>query len=158
MVRSLPLDPQPTARQTREILFHVGHELSAIGARVDHSVIGGFAFWMPPPWRLAAGGVSSAISSGRVTIGANAGEPWRVRYELRFTALLGLVLTLSALLILIGLDRWPHGRLINAQIALWSVAYVLPYFGADYTFRRWLDRTCAAAPVTRSDRRGSIQA
>jgi hypothetical protein len=151
VIRSLPLEPQPTARQTREILFHVGHELAALGARVDHSLIGGFRFRMPPAWALAptAPRFFMAITAGRVTIGANAGDPWQVRYELKFTGMLFLVTSLSVLLILIGIPGWPRGRLLDSELALWAVAYVTPYLIADLHFRRWLRRTCAAAPVTK---------
>jgi hypothetical protein len=151
VIRSLPLEPQPTARQTREILFHVGHELAAIGARVDHTLIGGFRFWMPPIWQV--GGRNRRffvpISAGRVTIGANAGDPWQVRYELRFTGLLLLVTSLSILLIVIGIPGWKRVELLDSEVALWTVAYALPYVVADLHFRRWLRRTCAATPVTR---------
>jgi hypothetical protein len=157
VIRSITLEPQPTARQTREILFHVGHELAALGARVDHSLIGGFRFRMPPSWSLARGAPRffMALSAGRVTIGANAGEPWQVRYELKFTGLLFLVISVSVLLILIGIPGWPRGRLLDSQIALWTIAYVMPYFVADLHFRRWLRRTCADAPVTKLPARGS---
>lgn len=151
MIRSLPLEPQPTARQTREILFHVGHELAALGARVDHTLIGGFRFWMPPVWRLANGSPRFflPIAAGRVTIGANAGDPWQVRYELKFTGLLLLVTALSILLIVIGIPGWRRGELLNSEVALWTVVYALPYVVADLNFRRWLRRACVAAPVTR---------
>jgi hypothetical protein len=157
VIRSLPLEPQPTARQTREILFHVGHELAALGARVDHSLIGGFRFRMPPAWQLAKGSPKFflAVSSGRVTIGANAGDPWQVRYELRFTGLLLLVTSLSLMLILLAVPGWARGRLLDSQLALWTIAYALPYLLADTYFRRWLKNACAAAPVTRVTARGS---
>ena len=54
MLGSLPLSPQPTARETREIAFRLGHELAARGAKVHHDVIGGFRFQMAAPWRRAA--------------------------------------------------------------------------------------------------------
>jgi hypothetical protein len=151
VIRSLPLDPQPTARQTREILFHVGHELAALGARVDHTLIGGFRFWMPPIWRLANGSPRFfvPISAGRVTIGANAGDPWQVRYELKFTGLLLLVTLLSISLIVIGIPGLKRVELLDSEVALWMIAYALPYVVADLHFRRWLRRTCAAAPVDR---------
>jgi hypothetical protein len=157
VIRSLPLEPQPTARQTREILFHVGHELAALGARVDHSLIGGFRFRMPPAWDLAKGspGLFMAISSGRVTIGANAGDPWQVRYELKFTGLLLLVTALSLMLILLGVPGWARIRLLDSQLALWGIAYALPYTLADTYFRRWLKNACAAAPVTKTLAKGS---
>jgi hypothetical protein len=150
VIRSLALCPQPTARQTREILFHVGHELAALGARVDHTLIGGFRFRLPPAWELAKSSPKffMAISSGRVTIGANAGDPWQVRYELKFTGLLLLVTSLSLMLFLTGLPSWLRVRMLDTQLALWSIAYAIPYVVADSNFRRWLNRTCAAAPVT----------
>lgn len=157
MIRSLPLEPQPTARETREILFHVGHELAARGARVDHSLIGGFRFRMPPAWTLAKGSPKffMAISSGRVTIGANAGDPWQVRYELKFTGLLLLVTALSLMLILLGVPGWARIRLLDSQLALWGFAYALPYLLADTYFRRWLRQACAAAPMTKVPAKGS---
>jgi hypothetical protein len=155
VIRSFPLDPQPTARQTREILFHIGHELSAIGAHVDHSLIGGFRFRMPPFWKMRRLRFLLPVSSGRVTIGADSGEPWRVRYELKFTALLTLVIALSALLIVLGL-HWTHGRLLDVLIGLWAIIYAIPYAAADAQFRRWLVATCAAAPVTRIERPRSL--
>lgn len=157
MIRSLPLEPQPTPRQTREILFHVGHELAALGARVDHSLIGGFRFRMPPAWGLAKGSPKffMFLSSGRVTIGANAGDPWQVRYELKFTGLLLLVTSLSVMLILLGVPTWARARMLDSQLALWIIAYALPYLLADAYFRRWLKQACAAAPVTRASPRGS---
>ena len=158
MIRSLPLEPQPTARQTREILFHVGHELAALGGRVDHSLIGGFRFRMPPVWQVAKGspGFFMVISSGRVTIGANGGEPWQLRYELKFTALLLLVTALSILLVLLAIPGWPRGRLLQSQFALWTIAYLIPYVFADLQFRRWLRRASTAAPVTAVATRGSL--
>ena len=106
---------------------------------------------MPPAWELAKASPKffMAVSSGRVTIGANAGDPWRVRYELKFTGLLLLVTSLSLMLLLLGVPGWARGRLLDSQIALWSIAYALPYLFADAYFRRWLKNTCAAAPVTR---------
>jgi hypothetical protein len=158
VIRSLPLYPQPTARQTREILFHVGHELAALGARVDHTLIGGFRFRLPPAWELAKDSPKffMAISSGRVTIGANAGDPWQVRYELKFTGLLLLVTALSLALFLLGLPAKLHARMLDSQLALWAIAYAIPYVVADTSFRRWLSRTCVEAPVTTPVARGSV--
>jgi hypothetical protein len=155
MLRSLPLDPQPTARQTREILFHVGHEMVAMGAEVDHTLIGGFRFRMPPVWRLRHFTYLLAVTSGRITIGADSGEPWRVRYELRYTGLFVLILLVSGVIVAAGL-QWRHGRLLDALIALWGVAYALPFFVVDRQFRLWLADACASAPVTRGERHGSL--
>src|SRR5262249_6007772 len=126
------------------------------GARVDHSLIGGFRFRMPPLWGLAKGTPKffMAISSGQVTIGANAGDPWQVRYELKFTGLVLFVIPLSLGLIVPG-PRWARGRILDTQLGLWTIAYAIPYLLADSYFRRWLKNTCAAAPVTRTPTRGS---
>lgn len=147
MLRSLPLDPQPTARQTREILVHIGHELAALGARVDYSVIGGLRFRMPPPWRNRSADSFLAISSGRVMIGADSGEPWRVRYELKFTLLAWLVLAVVAALLAVGL-RWQRGHLADTLLLIWCIGYLVPIAAADRLFRRWLAETCHSAPRT----------
>ena len=62
---------------------------------------------------------------------------------------------MSLMLILLGVPAWARGRLLDSQLALWAVAYALPYLLADAYFRRWLRHACAAAPVTRASARGS---
>jgi hypothetical protein len=147
VLRSLPLEPQPTARQTLEILVHVGHELAALGARVDYKVIGGLRFRMPPPWRSRRGDAFLVISSGRVMIGADSGEPWRVRYQLQFTLLSWIVLAVVAGLLAVGL-RWQSFHLAETLIAIWCVGYLIPVAAADRLFRRWLAEKCREAPRT----------
>jgi hypothetical protein len=147
VLRSLPLEPQPTARQTLEILVHIGHELAALGARVDYSVIGGLRFRMPPPWHGRRRDAFLAISSGRVMIGADSGGPWRVRYELRFTLVAWIILAIVAGLFAVGL-RWQRGHLADALLAIWCVGYLLPVAAGDHLFRRWLADMCREAPRT----------
>jgi len=148
MLRSLALEPQPTARQTREILVHIGHELAARGARVDYRVVGGLGFRMPAPWRSTLTHRFLAISAGVVTIGADSGDPWRVRYELRHTLIGWAAVVLMACVLAIGVHRWSGARLFNILVLVWAIAYVLPIAAADVVFRRWLDETCREAPRT----------
>jgi hypothetical protein len=135
MLGSLPLQPQPTARETREIAFRLGHELTTRGAHVRHDIIGGFRFNMPVPWRRGRLGALHAISWGKVTIGAGSGEPWRVRYDLRFTLVALVTLVVCAGLVRYGL-HWPRTRLINLLLASWLVFYGIPCALAMRVFQR----------------------
>jgi hypothetical protein len=134
MIGSWPLSPQPTARETREIIFRLGHELTARGARVRHDVIGGFRFSMPF-FRAGRGlGALRAMTSGRVTIGAGSGEPWRVRFDLRFSLLTLLAFVLSGAVVAAGY-HWPRARLFDALVVIWIVAYGIPCARAMRMFR-----------------------
>jgi hypothetical protein len=134
MLGWLTLSPQPTARETREIIFRLGHELAARGTHVRHDVIGGFRFRMPMPWRDGRLDALHAISSGRVTIGAGSGDPWRVRYELKFTALALATLVLCLLLINLGF-HWPRARLVEVLAVAWLVVFGIPCARAQRAFR-----------------------
>jgi hypothetical protein len=134
MLGSLTLSPQPTARETRDIIFRLGHELAARGTHVRHEVIGRFRFRMPMPWRDGRLGPLHAISSGRVTIGAGSGDPWRVRYELKFTALALATLVLCLLLIKLGF-YWPRARLVEVLAVTWLVVFAIPCARAQRVFR-----------------------
>jgi hypothetical protein len=74
------------------------------------------------------------MSSGRVTIGAGAGDPWRVRYDLRFPLLTTLTLALSVGLVMIGY-RWPRAQLVNLLGLTWVIVYGVPCSRAMRTFR-----------------------
>jgi hypothetical protein len=137
VIRTLDITPQPTAGETREILFRLGHELTAFGARVHHDIVGGFRFRMPLSLRASLGFLH-AVSSGRVTIGAASGEPWRVRYELRFSLLRIVTIALTGILVIVGL-HWPRTTLLNAIAVLWLAAYGLPFVRANREFRRLVD-------------------
>jgi hypothetical protein len=132
---SWSLSPQPTARETREIIFRLGHALTARGALVRHDIVGGFRFRLPLPWNGRGLGALRAIFSGRVTIGAGAGEPWRARYELRFTLLTLATLLLSVALVKIGF-HWPRTRLLGLLGVLWAMAYGIPCVSAMREFRQ----------------------
>jgi hypothetical protein len=133
----LPLSPQPTARETREIVFRLGHELAARGARVRHDVIGGFRFRMPLTWRGNRLGPLRAIWSGEVTIGAASGDPWRVRYDLRFSILTVVTLVLCIALVRYGFHwHWPRTRLLDLLLITWLVTYGVPCLLAMRMFRQ----------------------
>ncbi len=138
MIRTLDITPQPTARETRDILFRLGHELTTLGARVQHDIVGGFRFRMPLSLRTSLGFLH-AVTAGRVTIGAASGEPWRVRYELRFSLLWIVTIALTGILVIVGI-HWPRTTLLNSIAALWLVAYGIPFVRANREFRRLVDR------------------
>lgn len=148
MLRSLPLNPQPSARHTREILVHIGHELASLGARIEYSIVGGLRFRMPPIWRRHRRDMFLAISSGRVTIGADSGEPWRLRYDVRFTVVTWVAVALMAGVIATGFHHWSGGRVFNSLVLVWLAAYVLPTIVADRAFRHWLIVASREAPRT----------
>lgn len=146
MIGSWPLAPQPTARETREIVFRLGHELTARGARVRHDVIGGFRFSMPLVRRSHGLGALRAMTLGRVTIGAGSGEPWRVRYDLRFSLLTFIALLLSAGLVTVGY-HWQRAELVNALILLWVIAYGIPCARAMRMFRQLVRSAASREPA-----------
>jgi hypothetical protein len=135
VIRSIPLDVTPTAREAQGILMHLEEELRALGAEVQRTPYGAVHFRLPSPWRARHLGILHVITSGRATIGAAAGAPWRMRYELKFTGLQWSVVALSALTVLIGLQV---GRFVifYAVLAVWTIFYVLPYAAATIAFRR----------------------
>jgi len=135
VIRSIPLDVTPTAREAQSILTHLEHELRSLGAEVQRTPYGAVHFRLPSPWRARHLGILHAITSGRATIGAAAGAPWRMRYELKFTGLQWSAVALSALTFLIGLQ---FGRFVifYALVAVWLVAFALPYAAATIAFRR----------------------
>jgi hypothetical protein len=136
MLGSLPLSPQPTARETREIVFRLGHELAARGARVRHDVVGGFRFRMPAPWGGRGLGPLRAVWSGEVTIGAVSGDPWRVRYDLRFSVPAIVTLALCIVLVRYGFQgHWPRTRLLDLVLITWLATYGIPCLLAMRMFR-----------------------
>jgi hypothetical protein len=146
MLGSLPLSPQPTARETREIAFRLGHELAARGANVRHDVIGGFRFRMGAPWRSARAGALRAIWSGEVTIGAVSGDPWRIRYDLRFSIPTVLTFALCVAILRYGIHwHWPRTRLIDLLLVTWIAVYGVPCLLAMRMFRRLVGQAARGA-------------
>lgn len=135
MIRSISLDVTPTAREAQAILMHLAEELRALGAEVQRTPYGAVHFRLPSLWRARHLGILHVITSGRATIGAAAGAPWRMRYELKFTGLQWSAVALSALTVLVGLQV---GRFVifYAVLAVWLLFYVLPYVAATIAFRR----------------------
>ena len=136
-MRSLPLRREPSVRQIETILRRIEEELTSRGARIDRAgTTGGLRFRMPWPWQAPRLGVLLFISSGRATVSAGSGGPWKVRYELDFSVLLGVAITLSVALIAIGLS-WPdRSQLLNALLVVWVVIYGIPYLFATTRFRQ----------------------
>lgn len=134
MIRSIPLDVSPTAREAQAILSYVEDELRALGGSVERSQYGAIHFKLPPPWRARHLGILHVVSSGRATIGAAAGAPWRVRYELKFTMLQWAAIVLTVLVVLFG---WQSGRFITFYgiAGVWLLCYALPYVAATVRFR-----------------------
>lgn len=134
MIRSISLEVTPTAREAQAILSHVEDELRSLGGTVERSQYGAIHFKLPPLWRARHLGILHAVSSGRATIGAAGGSPWRVRYELKFTALQWAATALTVAVVLIG---WESGRFITFYgiAAVWLLCYVLPYAAATVRFR-----------------------
>lgn len=135
MIRSIALDVAPTARDVQNILIHLEEELRALGARVERTPYGAIRFRLPAPWRAPHLGMLHAASSGRATVGAAAGEPWRVRYELKFPILQWATIFMSVVVVVLGIRT---GRFIAlyALAAVWLICFALPYAAATLRFRR----------------------
>ena len=129
-------------RQIETILRRLQEELTSRGAKVDRvGATGGLRFRMPWPWRAPRLGVLLFISSGRATVSAGSGGPWKVRYGLDFSVLLGFAITLSVALIAVGLS-WPdRAQLLNALLIVWVVIYGVPYILATTRFRRIIQQS-----------------
>lgn len=141
-MRSLPLRREPSVRQIETILRRIEEELLTRGAKVDRAgTSGGLRFRMPWPWKAPRLGVLLFISSGRAIVSAGSGGPWKVRYALDFSVLLGFALTLSVALIAVGLS-WPdRTQLLNALLVIWVIVYGIPYLFATLRFRRIIQKS-----------------
>ena len=141
-MRSLPLRREPSVRQIETILRRIEDELVVRGAKVDRvGTTGGLRFRMPWPWKAPRLGVLLFISSGRATVSAGAGGPWKVRYGLDFSVLLGVAITLSVALIAVGIS-WPdRTQLLNALLVIWVFIYGVPYVLATLRFRKVIQKS-----------------
>lgn len=135
MIRSVELGVTPTAREAQSILARIEEELREQGASVERTPYGAIHFRLPPPWRARQLGALHIASSGRATIGAAVGSPWRVRYELNFRGLQVFAIVLSLAVVLAALRT---GRVVGfwALAAVWVGFYVLPHIAATTAFRR----------------------
>jgi hypothetical protein len=138
VIRSITLGVTPTARQAQAILAHIEEELRTLGALVQRSPYGAVHFRLPPPWRARHFGILHVVTSGRATIGAAVGSPWRVRYELKFR---GLQLTAALLSLLVIGVALRTGEFISvwALLAIWLGLYGIPYVAATIAFRRLVE-------------------
>ena len=136
-MRSLPLRREPSVRQIETILRRIEEELQTRGATIERAgPTGGLGFRMPRPWKAPHLGALLFITSGRAMVSAGSGGPWKVRYRLDFSVLLGITIVMSLGLIAVGLS-WPdRTRLLNALLVLWTVIYGIPYVIATMQFRR----------------------
>ena len=141
-MRSLPLRREPSVRQIQTILRRIEEELAARGATIQQAgPKGGLSFRMPMPWKAPRLGALLFITSGRALVSAGAGGPWKVRYHLDFSVLLGLAIVLSLGLVAVGLS-WPdRSRLLNALLILWLIVYGVPYLVATIRFRRIIEKS-----------------
>ena len=141
-MRSLALRREPSVRQIETILRRIEEELLSRGAKVDRvGTTGGLRFRMPWPWKAPRLGVLLFISSGRAVVSAGSGGPWKVRYSLDFSVLVGFAITLSLALIAVGLS-WPdRTQLLNALLIIWVIIYGIPYVVATIRFRRIIQKS-----------------
>ena len=157
-MRALTLRTEPSVRQSNAIMTRIERELAERGAVVEHAGAHGLRFTMPRPWAAPRLGLLLAITSGRTTLSAGAGERWKVRYELSYAVLRGIVIALSVIVIALGWG-WPRTRLVNALLALWAGLYGVPYLLAGRQFRNII--AAAAREVVERRRRpradGSIE-
>lgn len=153
MIRSIGLRTEPTVRQTEVILSQVEHELAARGARVERSGPGRLRFYMPAPWRARRLGSMLAVRTGSVMVSAGSGELRRVRYHLHFTALRLVTAALSVVVAAIGWG-WARTSLFNALVALWVVAFGIPYVVAVSRFRRIVEASARDVLERRKEPRG----
>ena len=135
MIRSIDLGTTLTAREAQTILARIEEELRAQGASVQRSPYGAVYFRLPAPWRARHLGALHIASSGRATIGAAVGSPWRLRYQLNFR---GLQLFATALSLIVVLTVLNIGQSTTfwALLGVWIVFYALPYAAATAAFRR----------------------
>jgi hypothetical protein len=148
-VRALTLRTEPSVRQTNAILTRIERELSERGAVVARAGAAGLRFTMPPPWTAPR----LAITSGRTTMSAGAGERWKVRYELSFAVLRGIVVVLSLVVVALGWT-WPRTTLVNALVGLWAGVYGIPYLLAGRQFRRIIEAAAREVVERRRTPRG----
>jgi hypothetical protein len=139
VIRSIPLGVTPTAREAQTILGHLEGELRALGAHVERTPYGAIRFRFPGLLKSRHLGLLHAVSSGRATMGAAAGEPWRLRYELKFTSLYWITIFLSVAAIAIGIRS---GRFVifYTLVGVWTIAFFLPYIAATLRFRHLVER------------------
>ena len=150
---SLRLRMEPTVHQVDVILDRIERELAGRGALVRRGGRDELRFRMPLPWRAAGAGVLLLITHGLVKVSAGWGEPRRLRYELRFTALWVLGALATAGVVAAG---WQGSRLdlLRDGLALWGLLLLLRLAAARRV--RGILAECAHEIVERrAEERGS---
>lgn len=135
---SLRLRVEPTVHQIDTILARVDAALAARGARTSRTSTGAVRFRLPVPWRTRRAGLLVVLTGGEVKVSAGWGEPRRIRWELRFTALYLLGALLTAGIVLAGWDG-PRLALARAVLLLWA-AIVILRIATAHAVRRLLAR------------------
>jgi hypothetical protein len=143
VIRSVELGVTPTAREAQAILARIEEELRAQGAAVQRSPYGAVYFRLPAPWRARHLGALHIASSGRATIGAAVGSPWRVRYQLNFRGLSLFAVALSLIMLAFAL-RTGGFVAFWGLVAVWVGAYAIPSLAATVAFRRLVKSRIAA--------------
>lgn len=133
MRRSLALRIEPSLRQTNAILERVQRSMTERGVRVEREAAAALRFTVPPPWVVPSLGPMLAVSRGRVTVSAGAGERRQVRYELRFTTLQVAVGVATLIFVAAGW-RLPRVTLLVGGLAIWALGYFPLYFLAQRRF------------------------
>jgi hypothetical protein len=134
---SFPLRTVPTVKQTQTILAQIERELRERGAHVDRPTHGRLSFRMPLPWRAPKLRLLLAVTSGYATISASGGGPWRVSYDLNFSALRAITTVLSLALVTVGW-QWNRLTLLNALFLLWALVFGSLYVAGTVRFRSLL--------------------
>lgn len=135
MKHSIVLRTEPTVRQTEKVIARIERELASRGITTTREGPGRIRFRVPPPWKAPKPSALLAISKGAVRLSAGAGEPRQVRYELDFARLAGLAVSLSVVLLAIGLG-WPRRSLIASLGIVWALLFGVPWAFAASRFHR----------------------
>ncbi|HEX5830149.1 MAG TPA: hypothetical protein VFY16_04150 [Gemmatimonadaceae bacterium] len=121
--------------QAVPILDRVASALERRHAIVERASNGEVRFRVPPVWRAGLLQLHP-ITRGRVWLGAGWGEPWRIRYELRYTRIKIAGLLVSAALVYVSWTG-PRTLLVNELLWLWGLIYFY-IFVTRQRFRRLL--------------------
>lgn len=132
---SVRLPKEPTVLQAVPILDRVANALERRHAIVERGPNAEVRFRVPPIWRAGLLQLHP-ITRGRVWLGAGWGEPWRIRYELRYTRIKIAGFLVSAALVYVSW-RGPRTLLVNELLWLWGLIY-LYIFLTRQRFRRLL--------------------
>ncbi|MBC7789645.1 MAG: hypothetical protein H7Z74_06850 [Anaerolineae bacterium] len=138
MRQSIVLRAAPSLRQAKRILIGLQQMLVERGATVELVGNDALRFRMPYPWHTHRLGWLIPVTSGRAEVSAGGGGPWRVRYQLNFSMLRYICITLSVALAVIG-RGWPRLTLLNGLVILWLACYALVTSIASSRFSKLLE-------------------